>query len=143
MNKKNILTIVMLTSSLFASDVTVSDALETPAKDELKFDFSFGINQPNNFVPRAESNKLYSDINENWDQISNTFGSILFSNLIPLGIQLKQLTNLLKTDEKFQTLVKNNVEKVIQFAAPLFKEITDEAAKVAGFKEKTDVAKAE
>ena len=133
----------MLTSSLFASDLTVSDASAAPTNQDLKFGFSFGINQPNSFAPRAESNTLYSEINANWDQISSTFGSILFSNLLPLGIQLKQLTDLLKTDEKFQTLVKNNVEKVIQFAAPLFKEITDEAAKVAGFREKTDVAKAE
>jgi hypothetical protein len=139
--KKNILTIVMLTSSLFASDVTISNSSEKPA-EELKFDFLIETDNSDKFAPRVQSN-LYSGISKNWDKISDVFGSIFFSNILPLGIQLKQLTDLLKTDEKFQALVKQNVGKVIQFAAPLLKEITDEAATVAGFKKEADVIKAE
>jgi hypothetical protein len=144
MNKKNIFALMLISSLLFAQKDSnlVPLKTETSEEEDITLDFSFGLNEPNKaaFVPRASSNNLYNEINKNWQEITKVLKPILMTNILPLGLQMSHLSNLLKTDEKFQTLVKTNAEKIVKFAIPLIGEVVDEAAKVAGY-QKTETVK--
>jgi hypothetical protein len=139
MNKKNIFALMFISSSLFAQKDSslVPLKTETSEEEDITLDFSFGLNEPNKvaYVPRASSNNLYNDIIKNWQEISKALKPIFMTNILPLGLQISYLSNLLKTDEKFQTLVKTNAEKIVKFAIPLIGEVANEVAKVAGYKE--------
>lgn len=143
MIKKNIMGLILLSSSLFAAENNNLEKLEPETTEEITLDFSFGLNEPNKaaFVPRASSNNLYNEISKNLKELTKTFGSTFYTNLLPLGFQLSYLSNLLKTDEKFVTLVKTNTEKLINLAIPLIADVINEAAKVAGYQENKIEAK--
>jgi hypothetical protein len=131
MIKKNILSIVLLSSSILASDDLAS--IKTERSDKIDFNFSFGLNKPDQEntdirITIPEDSNLYEGLAHNWKNISNTFGQIFFSDILPFAVQLQQLVTKLKENPEFQKLVKNNLEKLKNSASAFALEVGEKFA---------------
>lgn len=150
MKNKLIFTLALLASTAYAENNT--DDISIEYKNDIDTDdfskptnniIDFKNNLKGNdiialFIGSNDSN-LYEGLKHNWNNISQAFGNIFFSDILPFALQMRELHSLLKQDEDFQKLVQKNVNKFIKLATPLFKELTDEAARIAGAEEVKEV----
>jgi len=131
MIKKNILNIVLLSSSILASDDLAS--IKTERSDKIDFNFSFGLNKPDEEnidiqITQPEDSNLYEGLAHNWKNISNTFGHIYNSDIVPFVVQLQELATKLGDDPEFQRLLWNNLGKIKDSLSVLYSDVSQKFA---------------
>jgi hypothetical protein len=138
MKKQFILAMTMLASSIY----TQNDVQLIPQNQEASttFDFS-GLNNANLLTLFQDPNSnIYDSLSKHWSNISATLGSIFFSDIVPFAIQIQTLMTKLKNNSEFQNLINTNLTKSVQLVAPLFTQIVDKAANIAGYQPQNETA---
>jgi hypothetical protein len=150
MKNKLILTLALLASTAYAEnntdDITIeykndidTDDFSKPTDNIIDLKNDLNNNNILEIFIGSNSSNLYEGLKHNWNNISQAFGNIFFSDILPFALQMRELQSLLKQNEDFQKLVQKNVNKFIKLALPLFKELTDEAARIAGAEEVKEI----
>jgi hypothetical protein len=131
MIKKNILNIVLLSSSILASADLVP--IKTETTDKVDLNFSIDLNNPNqenagNNTDQPKANSLYEGLTNSWHNISQKLGQIYNSDIVPLAALLQELATKLGSDTEFQKLLNNNSGKIKDSLSELFSDVKEKFA---------------
>ena len=122
MIKKNILLITLLSSSTFA--LREDPSINNPSLEILRESRAV---QPEHVGELSKDHKLNEnlEIKNHVDGLKGIAQNAIITHLLPLVFKLKSIAERLSHDAKFQSLLKTNLEKIVNFAKPLIAELVE------------------
>ncbi len=125
MIKKNILLITLLSSTILAREENCfNDAGIDPEIDSISEARSV---KPESSLELPKDLKIneHSEIKDHVEGLKGIAQNALLTHLLPLIFKLKSIAERLSHDVQFQSLLKTNLEKIVNFAKPLITELVE------------------